>query len=84
MISISIGSLLQHEVYTTQIALITHVESESENSCRNSEHIKHHSVRDLKSHILKDSLESGHANVSYYNFKIIAKISVTIFGNAKL
>ena len=38
-----------------------------------SERIKDHNGRDLKSHILKHSVESGHANVSCEDFKIIAK-----------
>ena len=38
-----------------------------------SEHIKEDSSRDLKSHTLKYSIECGHANVSNYDFKIIAK-----------
>ena len=40
---------------------------------RISERIKNHNVGDLKSHILRHSIESGHANVSYEDFKIIAK-----------
>ena len=44
-----------------------------ESGRRISEHIKDHSGRDLKSHILGHSVESGHANVSYEDFKIIAK-----------
>ena len=37
------------------------------------ERIKDHNGRDLKSHILRHSVESGHANVSFEDFKIIAK-----------
>ena len=51
---------------------------------RISEIIKDHNGRDLKSHILRHSVESGHANVSYEDFKIIAKNSITIIGNVKL
>ena len=40
---------------------------------RISERIKDHNSRDLKSHILRHSLESGNVNVSYEDFKIIAK-----------
>ena len=46
--------------------------------------IKYHNGRDLKLHILRHSVESGHANVSYENFKIIVRISITILGNVKL
>ena len=42
-----------------------------ESGRRMSERIKDHNGRDLKSHILRNSVESGHAKVSY--FKIIAK-----------
>ena len=42
---------------------------------RISERIKDHNGRDLKSHSLRHSVESGHANVSYQDFKIIAKNS---------
>ena len=45
----------------------------SESGRRISERIKDHNGRDLKSHILRHSVESGHANVSYEDFKIIAK-----------
>lgn len=34
--------------------------------------IKDNNGRDCKSHILKHSVKSGHANGSYYNFKIIS------------
>ena len=44
-----------------------------ESGRRISERVKDHNVRDLKSHILRHSVESGHANVSYEDFKIIAK-----------
>ena len=44
-----------------------------ESGRRISEHVKDHNVRDLKSHILRHSVESGHANVIYEDFKIIAK-----------
>ena len=46
-----------------------------ESRLRISERIKDHNVRDLKSHILRHSVESGHANVIYEDFKIIAKNS---------
>ena len=43
-------------------------------SCRRiSKLIKDHNDRDLKSHILRHFVESGHVNVSYEDFKIIAK-----------
>ena len=42
-----------------------------ESGRRISERIKDHNGRDLKSHILRHSVESGHANVSYEDFKII-------------
>ena len=45
----------------------------SSRSSRISEHIKDYNGRDLKSHILRDPVESGHANISYEDFKIIAK-----------
>ena len=38
-----------------------------------SERIKDHNSRDLKSHILRDTVESGYANVSYKDFKMIVK-----------
>ena len=38
-----------------------------------SESIKDHNGRDLKSHILRHSVEAGHANVSYKDFKVKAK-----------
>ena len=44
-----------------------------ESGRRISERIKDHNGRDLKSHILRHSVESGHANVSCEDFKIIAK-----------
>ena len=44
-----------------------------ESGRRISERIKDHDGRDLKSHILRHSVESGHANLSYEDFKIIAK-----------
>ena len=44
-----------------------------ETSRRVSERIKDHNGRDLKSHILRHFVESGHANVSYEDFKMIAK-----------
>ena len=40
---------------------------------RISECIKDHNGRDLKSYILRHSIESGHANVNCEDFKIIAK-----------
>ena len=46
-----------------------------ESGCRISERVKDHNGRDLKSHILRHSVESGHANVIYEDFKIIAKNS---------
>ena len=55
-----------------------------ESGRRISDRIKDHKVRDLKSLILKHSVESRHEHVSYYDFKIIAENSVTIFGNVKL
>ena len=45
----------------------------SESGRRISERIKDNNGRDLKSHILRHTVESGHANVSYEDFKIIAK-----------
>ena len=43
-------------------------------SCRRiSKLIKDHNVGDLKSHILRPSVESGHVNVCYEDFKKIAK-----------
>ena len=43
-------------------------------SCRRiSKLIKDHNDRDLKSYILRYSVESEHVNVSYEDFKIIAK-----------
>ena len=44
-----------------------------ESGGRISERMKDHNIRDLKSHILRHPVESGHANVSYEDFKIIAK-----------
>ena len=44
-----------------------------ESGHRISECIKDHNGRDLESHILRYSVESGHANISYEDFKIIAK-----------
>ena len=44
-----------------------------ESGRRTSERIKDHNGRDLKSHILKHSVESGHANVSCEDFRIISK-----------
>ena len=44
-----------------------------ESGCRISERIKDHNGRDQKSHISRHSLEFGHVNVSYEDFKIIAK-----------
>ena len=44
-----------------------------ESGPRISERVKDHNGRDLKSHILIHSVESGHANVSCEDFKIIAK-----------
>ena len=44
-----------------------------ESRLRISERIKDHNVRVLKSHILRHSVESGHAKVSCEDFKIIAK-----------
>ena len=40
-----------------------------EGSRRISERINDHNVRDLKSHILRHSVESGHANISYEDLK---------------
>ena len=44
-----------------------------ESGRRISERVKDHNGRDLKSHILRHLIESGHANVSYEDFKIIGK-----------
>ena len=44
-----------------------------ESGRRISKRIKDHIGRDLKSHILRHSVESGHVNVSYEDFKIIVK-----------
>ena len=44
-----------------------------DSGCRFSERIKDYNGRDLKSHILRHSVESGLANVSYEDFKIISK-----------
>ena len=44
-----------------------------ESGLRISERIKDHNGRDLKSHVLRYFVESGHANVSYEDFKIITK-----------
>ena len=44
-----------------------------ESDRRISERIKDHNGRDLRSHILRHSLESGNSNVSCEDFKIIAK-----------
>ena len=44
-----------------------------ESGRRISERIKDHNGSDMKSPILRYSVESGHANVSYEGFKIIAK-----------
>ena len=44
-----------------------------ESGRRISERIKDHNGRNLKSHILKHSVESGHTNVCYEDFKIKAK-----------
>ena len=44
-----------------------------ESGRRVSERIKDHNGRDLKSYILRHSVESGHVNVSCEDFKIIAK-----------
>ena len=44
-----------------------------ESGHRISECIKDHDGRDLESHILRYSAKSGHVNVSYEDFKIIAK-----------
>ena len=45
----------------------------NESGRRISERLKHHTGRAFKSHILKHSLESRHANGSDYDFKIISK-----------
>ena len=45
----------------------------SDSGCRISESIKDHNGRDLKSHILRHPVEFGHVNVSYEDFKLIAK-----------
>ena len=45
-----------------------YVSNDDESGRRISERIKDHNGRDLKSHILRHSVESGHANVSYEDF----------------
>ena len=59
--------------YTMQIALMRNVIYIGESGRRISERIKDHNGRDLKSHIWRNSVESGHANFSYEGFKIIAE-----------
>ena len=59
--------------YTMQIALMRNVIYIGESGRRISERIKDHNGRDLKSHILRHSVESLNANVSYEDFKTIAK-----------
>ena len=44
-----------------------------ESGRRISECMKDYNNRDLKSHIVRHCLESGHANISYKDFTIIAK-----------
>ena len=44
-----------------------------ESDRRVSEHRIGHNVRDLKSHILRHSVESGHAKISSEDLKIIVK-----------
>ena len=44
-----------------------------ESDHRISERIKDHNGRNLKSHFLRHSVESRHANVSYEDFKTISK-----------
>ena len=44
-----------------------------ESGRRISERIKDHNGRNLTSHILRHSVEYGHLNVRYEDFKIIAK-----------
>ena len=68
----------QHVYHTTCILCRLPYEKCRENYIgesgrRISKRIKDHNGRDLKSHILRHSVESGHANVSYEDFKIIAK-----------
>ena len=46
-----------------------------ENGRRISERIKDHNGRDLKSNILRHSVESGYVNDSYEDFKIIANFN---------
>ena len=55
-----------------------------ESGRRISGRIKDHNGREFKSHILRHAVESGHANVSYEDFKIIAKNFITTIGNIKL
>ena len=59
--------------YTMQIALMRNVIYIGESGRRISERIKDHNGRDLKSHILRHSVESLNANVSYEDFQTIAK-----------
>ena len=54
--------------YTMQIALMRNVIYIGESGRRISERIKDHNGRDLKSHILRHSVESLNANVSYEDF----------------
>ena len=65
----------QHDVvYYADCPNETHTENYiGESGRRISERIKNNNGRDLKSHVLRHSVGSGHANVSYEDFKIIAK-----------
>ena len=58
--------------YTIQIALMRHVEKITLVRVV-AERIKDHNGRDLKSHILRHSVESGHVNVHCEDFKVTAK-----------
>ena len=48
-------------------------ENHNESGRRISERIKDHNGRNLKSHILRHSEESGHLDFSYEDFKITTK-----------
>ena len=54
-----------------------------ENGRRFSVRIKDHNGRDLKSHILRHYVESGHGDASYQDFKIIAKNFINNFWKLK-
>ena len=67
-----VNSTINMTWYTMQIALTRHVEKITLVKVV-AERTKDHNGRDLKSHILRHSVESGHANVRCEDFKIIAK-----------